>query len=387
MGLCVEVRKGGRRGRFETRMGRQSWARRFLRLDLHTGILSLSRNTDRNAAGNGNESVHRTSSAPIVGASNNDTTDPRECFALGGVSGNIDIPAKDILECQKGEGNTFVMQYVDHQAAAKNVSQTLDQVLVDPVAGSGGILTTLEFRAANQQEQESIVDCLSRPDAVAEPNAQEFAELIDEHRHVIEALDPSRRTCKQHLYSVVNWFCFPVLLFLEVTVPKCFTPMKHKLWPLTFFMSMVWLAFFSYWCCVMADKVNEEFGVPESVLGLTLTAIGTSFPNCVASVIVARKGQCSMAVANALGSNIQNVFLALGFPWLANAILQGGWFAQPTNGIFTGVVSMAGSLIIFIVSLVVGCSSIRKPFAYLMLVAYVVFLVSTILQGYGVWQV
>lgn len=138
---------------------------------------------------------------------------------------------------------------------------------------------------------------------------------------------------------------------LVLTVPTCFTPERRSRWPLTFCMSMVWLAFFSYWICVMADDVSEDFGIPSSLLGLTLTAIGTSFPNCIASVIVASRGQCSMAVANALGSNIQNVFLALGFPWLANALVNGGSFQQSTDGIFAGVISMAGSLVLFIVFL------------------------------------
>merc|ERR1712232_684985 len=140
----------------------------------------------------------------------------------------------------------------------------------------------------------------------------EFVELYREHQDAQQALDPSHeKSCKELLREVVHWFCFPVLLGLECTIPKCFTPKRRKLWPLTFFMAMVWLAFFSYWICFMADRITEEFGIPSSLLGLTLTAIGTSFPNCIASVIVARRGQCSMAIANALGSNIQNVFLAL----------------------------------------------------------------------------
>eukprot|EP00930_Biecheleria_cincta_P038905 TRINITY_DN26756_c0_g1_i1.p1 TRINITY_DN26756_c0_g1~~TRINITY_DN26756_c0_g1_i1.p1 ORF type:complete len:725 (-),score=79.04 TRINITY_DN26756_c0_g1_i1:472-2646(-) len=379
-GLFIKVRKGGRRGRFETRLERQIWARRFMHLDSHTGTLQLSPNTPG--------TVLRSSSAPLLAPSDIDTADPQEShanFALGGATGLIDIPLKDILECHEGEGKRFLIQYSDRRACAKNISQGIDQVLVYSVAQSGGILTTLEFEASCDDEKKHLVDGLESRDAVAHLNPEEIAELRDEHRHAIEALDPSRRTWKQHAYSIVSWLCFPVLLFLEVTVPKCFTPEKKTLWPLTFFMSMVWLAFFSYWICVMADKVNEEFGVPESVLGLTLTAMGTSFPNCVASVIVARKGQCSMAVANALGSNIQNVFLALGFPWLANAILQGGWFAQPTDGIFAGVVSMAGSLFLFVAALVVGCSSISKTVAYIMLIAYVAFFICTVLQGYDIF--
>merc|ERR1712070_1159632 len=114
---------------------------------------------------------------------------------------------------------------------------------------------------------------------------------------------------------------------------------------------MVWLAFFSYWICFMSYQINANFGIDSALLGLTLTAIGTSFPNMIASVIVARRGQCSMAIANALGSNIQNVFLALGFPWLANCIRLGGSFKQGQAGIATGIISMAGSLGLFVVFL------------------------------------
>merc|ERR1711879_190464 len=111
----------------------------------------------------------------------------------------------------------------------------------------------------------------------------------------------------------------------------------------------------------------------DSLLGLTLTAIGTSFPNCVASVIVARRGQCSMAIANSLGSNIQNVFLALGFPWLANALISGGSFKQGTAGIGAGVISMAGSLGLFVFALMFNrCKLSRFP-AVIFLVAYAVF--------------
>jgi len=242
----------------------------------------------------------------------------------------------------------------------------------------------LEFRVSGSQVREMLIEFFGEANVAAEPNAQEFADLIEERRHVIEALDPSRRTCKQRMYAVLNWFCFPVVFALEISVPTCFTPPMHNRWPLTFVMAMVWLAFFSYWICVMADQVNHAFGVPESVLGLTLTAMGTSFPNAVASVIVARKGQCSMAVANALGSNIQNVFLALGFPWIANAIVQGGFFTQPTDGISAGVISMAGSLLLFVLFIIIGRGSMGKMAGYVFLIAYLVFFVVTILQGYGV---
>jgi len=42
----------------------------------------------------------------------------------------------------------------------------------------------------------------------------------------------------------------------------------------------------------------------RSILGVTLCAAGTSFPNLWASVLTAREGKSSMAIANALGTII-----------------------------------------------------------------------------------
>ena len=50
--------------------------------------------------------------------------------------------------------------------------------------------------------------------------------------------------------------------------------------------------------------------------GITVCAIGTSFPNAVASVLMAQQNKPAAAIANALGSNVQNVFLAMALPWV-----------------------------------------------------------------------
>ena len=74
---------------------------------------------------------------------------------------------------------------------------------------------------------------------------------------------------------------------------------------------MAWLAAFSYAVCWTADQLTTDFHIPSAVVGLTVAAVGTSFANLASSLIEARRGNTEMAVANALGSNIQNIFLAL----------------------------------------------------------------------------
>jgi cation:H+ antiporter len=61
-----------------------------------------------------------------------------------------------------------------------------------------------------------------------------------------------------------------------------------------------------------AQAIVEQLGLSESVVGLTIIAVGTSIPDCAASIIAVLKKQTDIAVGNILGSNIFNIFLVLG---------------------------------------------------------------------------
>jgi len=61
-----------------------------------------------------------------------------------------------------------------------------------------------------------------------------------------------------------------------------------------------------------ATYVAHRYGVRQSVIGLTIVAGGTSLPELATSVVAARKGKASLAIGNAIGSNVFNVLLILG---------------------------------------------------------------------------
>ena len=61
-----------------------------------------------------------------------------------------------------------------------------------------------------------------------------------------------------------------------------------------------------------ATYVAHRFGVRQSVIGLTIVAGGTSLPELATSVMAAYKGKASLAIGNAIGSNVFNIFLVLG---------------------------------------------------------------------------
>ncbi len=60
-----------------------------------------------------------------------------------------------------------------------------------------------------------------------------------------------------------------------------------------------------------ALNIVKIFNLSESIVGLTVIAVGTSIPDCAASIIATARNQKDIAVGNILGSNIFNIFLVL----------------------------------------------------------------------------
>ena len=66
------------------------------------------------------------------------------------------------------------------------------------------------------------------------------------------------------------------------------------------------------WVVDSAVVIARTFGASETLIGLTIVALGTSLPEFVTSLIAAGKGELDMAIGNVVGSNIFNVLLILG---------------------------------------------------------------------------
>lgn len=61
-----------------------------------------------------------------------------------------------------------------------------------------------------------------------------------------------------------------------------------------------------------ASGIASGLGVSDAVIGLTIVAAGTSFPELATSIAAALKGKPAMAIGNVIGSNIFNIFMVLG---------------------------------------------------------------------------
>ena len=69
-----------------------------------------------------------------------------------------------------------------------------------------------------------------------------------------------------------------------------------------------------------ATAIATSFGLSQTLIGLTIVAIGTSLPELVTSVVAAKKNEVDMALGNAIGSNIFNILMVLGIAGVISPI-------------------------------------------------------------------
>ena len=94
----------------------------------------------------------------------------------------------------------------------------------------------------------------------------------------------------------------------------------EKIYPLTFILSFIWVAVFSFIISNVATRWADLSGLGSGFMGLLMISVGAEIPDCIQSVTVAKRGYGSMAVSNAIGSQNVNVFIGLGLPWLISNI-------------------------------------------------------------------
>ncbi|XP_074787845.1 sodium/potassium/calcium exchanger 2 isoform X1 [Athene noctua] len=181
---------------------------------------------------------------------------------------------------------------------------------------------------------------------------------------------------KQLTYLLV----LPIVFPLWVSLPDVRKPRSRRFFPITFFGSISWIAFFSYLMVWWAHQVGETIGISEEIMGLTILAAGTSIPDLITSVIVARKGLGDMAVSSSVGSNIFDITVGLPLPWLLYAVINSfAPVAVSSNGLFCAIVLLFIMLLFVILSIAFCKWRMNKILGFLMFGLYFVFLIVSVL--------
>jgi cation:H+ antiporter len=129
------------------------------------------------------------------------------------------------------------------------------------------------------------------------------------------------------------------------------------------------------WIVDGAMHMALKLGMSESLVGLTIVAVGTSLPELATSAVAAYKRNVEIAVGNVVGSNIFNIFFVLG----VSATIKPLPFSVKNN-IDIGMVILASMLLFF--SMFTGKKrSLDRWEGVLFVIVYVAYTVFLIVQG------
>ena len=129
------------------------------------------------------------------------------------------------------------------------------------------------------------------------------------------------------------------------------------------------------WVVDSASTLAMAFGMSETMVGLTIVAVGTSLPELVTSFVAARKGEVDMALGNAIGSNIFNILMVLG---VASAI-------SPIAFMVSNAIDIAAVIVATLVCWAVAAKnkSLGKVMGALMVVSYFAYMVYVVMRETG----
>ncbi|KAM9826587.1 sodium/potassium/calcium exchanger 1-like isoform 5-T5 [Syngnathus typhle] len=229
-------------------------------------------------------------------------------------------------------------------------------------------------------EQESSGGGSGDESTDADSNASSESEDDDGDKEEEEneplSLDWPESRRKQVTYLLL----LPIVFPLWLTLPDVRNPTSKKYFAFTFIGTILWIAVFSYLMVWWAHQVGETIGISEEIMGLTILAAGTSIPDLITSVIVARKGLGDMAVSSSVGSNIFDITIGLPVPWLLYSLMHNG---QPvtvsSNGLFCAIVLLFLMLLFVIISIATCHWKMSRTLGLTMFALYFVFLVLSVL--------
>ncbi|KAI8117771.1 hypothetical protein FF38_08218 [Lucilia cuprina] len=188
---------------------------------------------------------------------------------------------------------------------------------------------------------------------------------------------PWGKSCFAQFTWIIIW---PIHLLFRIAIPDCKKAKNNKIFPLTFVMCIVWIGSLSYVVAWMITIIGDTLKIPDSVMGITFLAAGTSVPEAVSSVIVAKRGHGSMGICNSIGSNTFDILLCLGVPWLIKAVffpIQPGqnYVGINSAGLEYSAITLLSTL--FLLYLTFSCNKFKldKKVGTACLVMYLVFLI------------
>ena len=180
---------------------------------------------------------------------------------------------------------------------------------------------------------------------------------------------------KNWLTKVFNVIAYPIDLILKITIPEIIdsTPIKTAI--IAFNMSIIWIGIATHYAVVLCNNIGIAFNINPIIMGQVIVAAGTSVPDAIGSVIVAKEGEADMAIANIIGSNIFDILLGNGLPFLLKSIIDNVNIKIHTDDIYESSGWVICSLLAFVSFFAISKWKMNIPIAVVFILIYTAFVI------------
>lgn len=184
--------------------------------------------------------------------------------------------------------------------------------------------------------------------------------------------------------KVFTYFSYPWYIFFMITIPDCESDKWKSWYAVSFINSIIWIGVICYGMVEFAILIGQMCDISSTVMGLTVLSAGTSVPDAISSIVVAQRGLGDMAISNALGSNVFDILLGLGFPYFLSALMEGKPVMMCTDDVVVYLVCLVVVLIIVVGTFAAFKFALRPIMGIILISTYVLFFLMAVLRDQGV---
>mmetsp|Transcript_93231 Transcript_93231/g.266526 ORF Transcript_93231/g.266526 Transcript_93231/m.266526 type:complete len:540 (+) Transcript_93231:370-1989(+) len=189
----------------------------------------------------------------------------------------------------------------------------------------------------------------------------------------------------------LSWILYllslPFLIVFALTVPDCdhptFTNCFKQIYWVSFLNCILWIGILCHFMVEWAHECAIILDVDPIVVALVVLATGTSIPDAIGSMVAAKNGEANMAISNAVGSNVFDILLGLGLPWVLSGLIKGEDMAVRRDGIIEYVGILFGTVFLFLLILIVFQWKMNSTVGGMMFFLYCAFVVYCLLKADG----
>ena len=197
-------------------------------------------------------------------------------------------------------------------------------------------------------------------------------------RKIFKYVDPNE--VKQEIKQKYNKpeFVKKITFPIDFILGKFFPSPKN--YYTTFFISILIIATLSWILVENAISIAHILNISEAVIAVTILAVGTSIPDLLSSIGVSRQGRGGMAISNAIGSNIFDILIGLGLPFILIILIDGDSINLDVSSLNMTAWFLLSSIAVIIVLFVINKWVVGKKMGTFFILLYVAYIVWAIIN-------